>query len=133
MAGRMMRLSVVVIGVWLALGVIAVRAQDQEVFKSHEAGITLPKPIHQVRPQYTKEAMAAGIEGPVLLTLVVQKDGTVGQVTIVRSLDKVYGLDESAITAARQWRFEPGQKDGKAVTVEVTLELTFTLRKKDEK
>ena len=133
MPGRGTSLSVVVVGVWLASNVIAVRAQDQEVFRSGEAGITLPKPIHEERPQYTKEAMAAGIEGPVLLTLVVQKDGTVGQVTIVRSLDKVYGLDESAITAARLWRFEPGQKDGRAVAVEVTLELTFTLRKKAEK
>jgi TonB family protein len=133
MTGRMTRLSVVVVGVWLAGNVIELRAQDQEVFKSHEAGITLPKPIHEEKPQYTKEAMAAGIQGTVMMEMVVQKDGTVGQVEVTRSLDKVYGLDEQAVKAARQWRFEPGKKDGKVVAVLVTLELTFTLRKKDEK
>jgi TonB family protein len=132
MTGRITRLSVVVVGVWLAGTVIAVRAQDQEVSKPG-SGVTLPKPVHEEKPQYTKEAMAAGIQGSVLLNVVVQKDGTVGQVDIARSLDKMYGLDESAIKAARGWRFEPGTKDGKAVAVLVTIELTFTLRKKDEK
>jgi len=132
MAGRMTRVSVVVIGVWLAGTVIAVHAQDREVSKPG-SGVTLPKPTHEERPQYTKEALKAGIEGSVLLNVVVQKDGTVGQVDIARSLDKMYGLDESAIKAARQWRFEPGTKDGKPVAVLVTIELTFTLRKKAEK
>jgi|RhiMetStandDraft_4_1073278.scaffolds.fasta_scaffold126334_2 TonB family protein len=132
MTGRITRLSVVVIGVWLAGTVIAVRAQGQEVSKPGQ-GVTLPKPIHEEKPQYTKEAMAAGIQGSVLLNVVVQKDGTVGQVDIARSLDKVYGLDESAIKAAKGWRFEPGKKDGKPVAVLVTIELSFYLRKKDEK
>jgi len=132
MAGRMTRLSVVVIGVWLAGPVIAVRAQDQDVSKPGP-GVTLPKPIHEEKPQYTKEALKAGIQGSVLLNVVVLKDGTVGQVDIARSLDKVYGLDESAIKAARQWRFEPGTKDGKPVPVLVTIELSFYLRKKDQK
>ena len=128
----MTRLLVIAIGVLFA-SAVAAAAQDEEVFKAGAAGITLPKPTHEERPQYTKEAMAAGIQGSVLLTAVVQKDGTVGQVNIVKSLDKVYGLDESAIACVRQWRFEPGKKDGKAVAVEVHIELTFSLRKKDEK
>jgi len=128
----MTHLSVVVIGVWLAGTVIAAHAHGQEVSKPGQ-GVTLPKPIHEEKPQYTKAAMAAGIQGSVLLNVVVQKDGTVGQVDIAQSLDKVYGLDESAIKAARGWRFEPGTKDGTPVAVLVTIELTFTLRKKDEK
>ena len=128
----MTRPSVIVIGVLFA-SAVAVGAQDEEIVAKPGPGITLPKVTHQQAAQYTKEAMAAGIQGSVMLKAVVQKDGTVGQVTIVRSLDKVYGLDESAIKAARQWRFEPGKKDGKAVAVAGDIDLTFTLRKKDQK
>lgn len=127
----MAHLVVVVIGVVFA-SVMAVGAQDEEVLRPGP-GITLPKPTHEQRPQYTKEAMAAGIQGTVLLSIVVQKDGSVGGVDVVRSLDKTYGLDDAAVAAARQWRFEPGRKDGKPVAVEVALELTFTLRDKKER
>ena len=55
-------------------------------------------------------------------------DGTVGQVTVVRSLDPTYGLDQEALKAARQWRFVPGTRFGVPVAVLVTIELTFTLK-----
>jgi TonB family protein len=124
-----MRRSIIVVGLLLVVSVIALRAQDEQVLKPGP-GITLPKPTFEQKPQYTKEAMAAGIQGTVLMSLVVRSDGTVGPVEVTRSLDKTYGLDESAVAAARQWRFEPGRKDGKPVAVEVALELTFTLRDK---
>jgi TonB family protein len=95
---------------------------------AQEKGVTLPRPIYEEKPQYTAAAMNAKIEGTVLLAVVVEADGTVGSVEITRSLDTVYGLDDAAVYAARQWRFEPGRVDGKPVPVEVTLEFTFTLR-----
>jgi TonB family protein len=52
----------------------------------------------------------------------------VGQVEVVRSLDATFGLDQEAIKAVRQWRFEPGKKGGQPVPVLVTIEITFTLR-----
>ena len=58
----------------------------------------------------------------------VLPDGTVGDVEVIRSLDKVFGLDEEAIKAARQWRFLAGTRFGEPVAVLVTIELTFTLR-----
>jgi TonB family protein len=125
----MTRISFVVVGLLFVAGAAAALAQDEQVFKPGN-GVMIPRPIHEQKPQYTKEAMAAGIQGSVLLSVVVQKDGTVGRVEVTRSLDKTYGLDDSAVSAARQWRFEPGRKDGKPVAVEVALELTFTLRDK---
>ncbi|MBP7569579.1 MAG: TonB family protein [Acidobacteria bacterium] len=92
------------------------------------AGIDIPTVIREVKPQYTAEAMRAKIQGVVLLEAVVQTDGTVGDVRVIRSLDPVFGLDQEALKAARQWRFVPGRRQGQPVPVLVSIELTFTLR-----
>jgi protein TonB len=96
------------------------------VYDSDAPGVKPPTVVTMVRPQYTREKLDAKIWGNVALTCVVDVDGKVGDVTIVQSLDPV--LDQQAIIAARQWRFTPGTKDGKAVPVRVTLELTFSIR-----
>ena len=62
------------------------------------------------------------------MAIVVTEKGDVGDVVVTGSLDKEYGLDEQSVKAAREWKFKPGQKDGKPVPVAVTLELTFKLR-----
>jgi len=85
--------------------------------------------VKEVKPSYTPEAMQNKIQGSVWLRIVVLADGTIGDITVTRSLDETYGLDQEAIKAAKQWLFKPGTKDGKPVPVEVTLELTFTLKK----
>ena len=79
-------------------------------------------------PKYTAEAMRAKVQGIVLVEAVVLPDGSVGDVTIVRSLDRNFGLDDEAINAAKQWRFQPGMRFGEPVAVLVTIELSFTLR-----
>ena len=89
-------------------------------------GVSPPRATHQVKPQYTADAMNAKVQGSVKLEVVVLPDGTVGDVTVVRSLDT--SLDLEAIKTVRQWRFEPGTKDGKPVPVQVEIEMTFTLR-----
>jgi protein TonB len=91
-------------------------------------GVTTPIVIHQVKPQYTADAMRAKIQGTVWLECVVMPDGTVGDVRVRRSLDPLFGLDQEAIAAAKRWRFKPGLVGGKPVAVAVTIELTFTLR-----
>lgn len=92
------------------------------------SGVTVPRLVHEIKPRYTVEAMKAKIQGFVLLESVVETDGRVNRVRIVRSLDPTLGLDEEAVKAARQWRFTPGSKDGIPVPVLVTIELTFQLR-----
>jgi protein TonB len=72
--------------------------------------------------------MRAKVQGTVLLQCVVRPDGGVTDVQVLRSLDPVFGLDQEAIKAARQWRFEPGTRMGQPVSVQITIELTFTLR-----
>jgi periplasmic protein TonB len=91
-------------------------------------GVETPRLLTEVKPQYTAQAMRAKIQGMVLLECVVQPDGTVGNIKVVRSLDAAFGLDQEAMKAARQWRFVPGTRFGKPVPVLVTIEIAFTLR-----
>jgi len=92
-------------------------------------GVTLPKLLREVKPQYTRDAMDHRLEGVVLLECLVATDGHVAETTVIRSLDPDYGLDAKAIEAARQWRFQPGTRDGAPVPIWITIQLTFTLKK----
>jgi protein TonB len=98
------------------------------VFRSG-AGVTTPKVTKEVRVGYTPDALRTKVEGSVVLEAVVRTDGTVGEVRVVRSLDRRYGLDNEAAKAMKQWLFRPGQKDGVAVPVIVEVEMTFTIGK----
>jgi protein TonB len=89
--------------------------------------VSMPKVVRQVTPNYTADAMRHEIHGIVRLDCIVSVDGTVGDVRIVRSLDRVHGLDDEAIDAAKRWKFEPGVRNGDAVPVMVTIEMTFDM------
>ena len=94
-------------------------------------GVTSPQLIHEVRPNYTVEAMRAKIQGRVELDVVVLPDGTIDpkRIRIVHSLDSTFGLDAQALEAVKQWRFRAGtNRHQQPVPVRVRVELTFTLR-----
>jgi protein TonB len=84
--------------------------------------------LRSVRPNYTSEAMRAKVQGIVRLEGIVLPDGSVGDVRVLRSLDPVFGLDDEAIKAAKQFRFAPGTRFGQPVAVIVSFEIEFTLR-----
>ena len=120
-----MRLFAIVLTTLIAM---SVSAQDAAVYDAKDAGVTLPQPTRQVKAEYTGEAMRQMIEGDVLLGVVVKADGSVGDVTVKESLDSVYGLDDNAVKAIKQWAFRPGTKDGKPVGVRVDVKMKFTLK-----
>jgi protein TonB len=62
------------------------------------------------------------------LRAVVHIDGRVGDVWIVRSLDRTFGIDDEAVRTVKQWRFAPATQNGRPVTVVVPIELRFTIR-----
>jgi TonB family protein len=99
---------------------------SQQVYQPGN-GVTFPILLRQEQPVYTDAARGARIEGVVVLEGVVQADGTLSDVRIRRSLDRMYGLDDSAVAAAKRWLFRPGQREGKPVPTVVTLELEFRL------
>jgi protein TonB len=80
-----------------------------------------PGLIKKVEPRYPPFAQSARIEGNVVVDAVIRKDGTVSDVTVLRSTSKVF--DQACIDAVRQWRFTPGHQD-----VVLTVTVNFTLR-----
>jgi TonB family protein len=92
-------------------------------------GVSLPVVVYEVKPGYTREAMQKGIQGSVFIDVVVGETGDVTDVTVTKSLDAEYGLDAAAVKTARLWKFKPAMKDGKAVAVQIVIEMTFTLKK----
>lgn len=89
--------------------------------------VAAPRLLSQVKPTYTTQALSERIQGSVWLEIVVTREGRVGEVRVVRSIDPG-GLDEQAIAAVRQWRFEPGRLWGTPVDVAVTVAMDFSIR-----
>ncbi len=88
-------------------------------------GVSSPRVLYKIDPGYTPEAKDAKVAGTVVLTVEIGADGLATNLQIVKSLDA--GLDQKAIEAVRQWRFQPGEKDGEPVPVLATLEINFKL------
>ena len=86
--------------------------ERQEPYVVGRDGATPPRALTAPKPEYTPEAIRARIEGAVRLRGIVERDGSVSGVEVVQSLDSVNGLDDSAMTALKQWHFEPGTVNG---------------------
>jgi TonB family protein len=89
--------------------------------------VTAPRVLTQVQPAYTADALQRHVQGTVELEIVVRRDGCASDLRVVRSLDPG-GLDEQAIRAVSQWRFEPGRLAGAPVDVVSRVVIDFTIR-----
>ena len=78
-----------------------------------------------MKPAYPAEALAANVQGIVILEAIIAKDGTVKDARILRSIAM---LDDAAIDAVRQWAFTPTQLNGVPVEVVMTVTVNFTAR-----
>jgi len=88
-------------------------------------GISAPKIVYHKEPSYSEEARKAKVQGNVVLSLVVDAQGLARDFKVVVPLG--YGLDEKAIEAVQHWKFQPAMKDGHAVAVQSTIEVSFRL------
>lgn len=88
-------------------------------------GVLPPKIISRVEPEFSEEARKNKWQGVVILRLIIGVDGKPHDISVQRTLGM--GLDEKAVEAVKQWRFEPGTKDGQPVPVEVSMEVSFRL------
>ena len=92
---------------------------------SSRSKLTAPQVIYQIDPEFSEEARRAKINGTVILVVDIDAQGRPVNVRIARSLGM--GLDEKAMEAVLRWKFRPGRRDGKPVTVPATIEVNFHL------
>ncbi|PYV44779.1 MAG: hypothetical protein DMG06_05250 [Acidobacteria bacterium] len=83
------------------------------------------KVIYRVEPEYTEGARKARLEGTVVLYVEVASDGSPERFRVLRSLG--LGLDEKAVEAVRQWRFQPETRYGMPVTMATIVLVNFQL------
>ena len=81
----------------------------------------LPK---STRPVYPQDAFIKKIEGVVTVQFVIDTNGMVGSVRVIRSVPL---LDQAAIESVRQWRFAPAVKKGRAVSTLATAPVSFRI------
>jgi protein TonB len=105
----------------LALLALNLSAQNTDTVYELGAGIAPPRISHQVDPQHPTRGFR--ISGAVLLGLIVRSSGAPDDVHVIRSLEKE--VDQAAVDAVKQWRFEPATKDGKPVSVKISVEIRF--------
>lgn len=84
-----------------------------------------PKAIKRVNPIYPKRARKAGVKGTVWLGVRTDAKGNVVEVKVLRSIPL---LDQAAVDAVRQWKYEPFLSKGKPTPVVFSLGVTFRLR-----
>ena len=88
-------------------------------------GVSPPRALDTPDPEYSEEARKAKYQGTCVLWLIVGPDGKPRDIKVARALGM--GLDQKAIEAVRNWKFEPALKDGKPVAVQINVEVNFRL------
>lgn len=89
-------------------------------------GVSAPRVLLKIDPDYTDEASAAKISGTVLLTVVIGTDGVAHRINVLKGLDG--GLDVKAVEAVQRWKFAPGELNGQAVEVRAQIEINFRMK-----
>ena len=88
-------------------------------------GVSAPQLLFSPDPEFSDEARRAKYQGVCVVSLIVDAQGNPQRVQVVRHLGM--GLDEKAVEAVRQYKFKPATLQGKAVPVEVNIEVNFRI------
>jgi TonB family protein len=97
-----------------------------EYWPVHGPGIHAPRAESAPDPTYPEAARKAKLNGSVVVALAINAQGGVDDVKVVRSSDRRF--EQSAMDAAKQWKFAPATKDGEPVAVQINAEMNFRLR-----
>ena len=86
-----------------------------------------PKPLTPIRPKYPEIAQEAGIEGTVIVQVFVDYKGRVKETIILKGIPNT-GLDDAAIAAIRETRFEPAKQRERPLGVWISIPVNFRLK-----
>ena len=98
---------------------------DPSIYRVGGGVVTAPSLIQKAEPEYSQEARVNHFQGTVVLAVVIEPDGVARDIRVTRPLG--FGLDQKAVEAIRQWRFQPGTRNGQPVRVAATIEVNFRL------
>ena len=96
------------------------------VYRVVRPHISPPLLLKHKEPEYSEIARHAHVEGTDVIGGVVDEQGVLTQIHIVRPIG--VGLDDQAVKGVSQWHFEPAKRDGKPVPVLIDIEVNFRLR-----
>ena len=98
---------------------------EREIFLAGTDGVTNPEviPRSKVLPVFPPKFRG---RGQVILQIVVEVNGAVSEISVIRCDRPGKGLEKSAANAVKQWRYKPALKDGKPVPVYFTVVMDFT-------
>jgi TonB family protein len=85
--------------------------------------VSAPRLVYAPDPEYSAEGLDARFEGFCVLSVVVDPDGRPRDIKILQELG--HGLDEEAVEAVKDWKFEPAMKDGQPVAVQTYVQVQF--------
>jgi TonB family protein len=105
-------------------GGAAEKVKIEEIFDA-TSRVQPPQLINKVDPEYTEEARIARHEGAVVLQADITAEGQACNFRLVRSLG--LGLDEKAVAAVMQWKFQPARDGKRKVAYRAMLEINFRL------
>jgi TonB family protein len=88
-------------------------------------GVTPPRRVSGPDPDLSTEARQLGYHGAIGLLIVVDKNGQVRNIRVSKPLG--LGLEHKAVEAVTKWRFNPAEKDGQPVAVELGVQVDFRL------
>ena len=107
--------------------------QEPEPWRSTRMGtdadVVAPRLTLNVNPKYTADALRAKIQGSIPVEVIVSPEGNVTAVRVIKSLDKLFGLDDEAVKAAWQWKFLPGTYQGQPVALRIKIEMEFRVHR----
>jgi len=104
----------------------AIAAPSLERLVREGGNVKAPAGVRTSEPAYNELGRSLSVQGTSVVWLIVDEKGNPQRVRVGRPLGA--GLDEQALDAVMKWKFQPATKDGKAIAVQIAVEVNFRLR-----
>lgn len=91
--------------------------------------VAKPECYEKTEPNYPELARKAGIQGTVVVKIIIETDSRIRNAEILSSPGPQFGFDEAALNAVKQWRCNPAMIDGRKMETEGIVSINFRIRR----